>query len=229
MLNAMKITILLTTIVAIGCGIAATSASNANIDIAAVAPTPAKAADTKPGNVETAVFAGGCFWGIEGVFEHVKGVTNVVPGFSGGTRKNPSYDQVSDGNTGHAESVKITYDPSQVSYNQLLTIFFSVHDPTEKNRQGPDVGPQYRTAIFYMNDDQKKQAADFVTSINNAKIFSKPVATEVTPFDAFYEAEAYHHHYLDNHPTDPYIVYNDLPKIDVLKKKFPDLYTDDKK
>ncbi|HEY2846545.1 MAG TPA: peptide-methionine (S)-S-oxide reductase MsrA, partial [Pyrinomonadaceae bacterium] len=145
----MKITILLTTIIAIGCGIAATSASNANVDIAAVVPTPEKVADTKPGQTETAVFAGGCFWGMEGVFEHVKGVTDVKSGFSGGKKKNPSYEQVSDGDTGHAESVKITYDPSQVSYNQLLTIFFSVHDPTEKNRQGPDTGTQYRSAVFY--------------------------------------------------------------------------------
>lgn len=224
MLTVMKITILLTAIIAIGCGIAATSASNANIDIAVVTPTPSKAADTKSDRLETAVFAGGCFWGMEGVFEHVKGVTDVKSGFSGGMRKNPSYEQVSDGDTGHAESVKITYDPSKVSYTQLLTIFFSVHDPTEKNRQGPDTGTQYRSAIFYTSDDQKKQATDFIASISNSKIFSKPVATEVTPFDAFYQAEDYHQHYLDNHPTDPYIVYNDLPKIDVLKKKFPDLY-----
>lgn len=226
MLTVMKITILLTSVIAIGCGIAATSASNANIDIAAVAPTPQKAVnDTNSGNqTETAVFAGGCFWGMEGVFEHVKGVTEVKSGFSGGKKKNPSYEQVSDGDTGHAESVKITFDPSKVTYTQLLTIFFSVHDPTEKNRQGPDVGTQYRSAIFVMNDDQKKQATDFVAAINNAKIFAKPVATEVSQLDAFYEAEAYHQHYLDNHPTDPYIAYNDLPKIEVLKKKFPDLY-----
>ena len=219
-----KFTIVLAAAVAIGCGVAASSATDPDANIAAVAPTPEKAADTKAGQTETAVFAGGCFWGMEGVFEHVKGVTDVKSGFSGGKKRNPSYEQVSDGDTGHAESVKITYDPSKVSYTQLLTIFFSVHDPTEKNRQGPDVGTQYRTAIFYMNDDQKKIATDYIAAINNAKIFSKPVATEVTPFDAFYEAEAYHQHYLDNHPDDPYIVYNDLPKIDVLKKKFPDLY-----
>jgi peptide-methionine (S)-S-oxide reductase len=224
MLTVMKITILLTTIIAIGCGIAATSASNTNVDVSAVAPTPAKPADTKSDQLETAVLAGGCFWGMEGVFEHVKGVTDVKPGYSGGKRKNPSYEQVSDGDTGHAESVKITYDPSKVTYTQLLTIFFSVHDPTEKNRQGPDTGTQYRTAIFYLNDDQKKIATDYIAAINSAKLFAKPVVTEVTPFDAFYEAEAYHQHYLDNHPTDSYIVYNDLPKIEVLKKKFPDLY-----
>ena len=219
-----KLSIVLAAVVAIGCGVAASSASKPDIDIAAVAPTPEKPADTKSGQTETAVFAGGCFWGMEGVFEHVKGVTDVKSGFSGGKRKNPSYEQVSDGDTGHAESVKITFDPSQVSYTQLLTIFFSVHDPTEKNRQGPDVGTQYRSAIFYTNDDQKKIATDFIAGINNAKIFSKPVATEVSPFDAFYQAEDYHQHYLDKNPTDAYIVYNDLPKIDVLKKKFPDLY-----
>jgi len=218
-----KLSIVLAAVVAIGCGVAASSASKPEIDIAAVAPTPEKPADTKSGQ-ETAVFAGGCFWGMEGVFEHVKGVTDVKSGFSGGKKKNPSYEQVSDGDTGHAESVKITFDPSQVSYTQLLTIFFSVHDPTEKNRQGPDVGTQYRSAIFYTNDDQKKIATDFIAGINNAKIFSKPVATEVSPFDAFYQAEDYHQHYLDKNPTDAYIVYNDLPKIDVLKKKFPDLY-----
>ena len=218
-----KLSIVLAAVVAIGCGVAASSASRPDIDIAAVAPTPEKPADTKSGQ-ETAVFAGGCFWGMEGVFEHVKGVTDVKSGFSGGKKKNPSYEQVSDGDTGHAESVKITFDPSKVSYTQLLTIFFSVHDPTEKNRQGPDVGTQYRSAIFYTNDDQKKIATDFIASINNAKIFAKPVATEVTPFDAFYQAEDYHQHYLDKNPTDAYIVYNDLPKIDVLKKKFPDLY-----
>jgi peptide-methionine (S)-S-oxide reductase len=224
MLTIMKITILLTTIIAIGCGIATTSASKPDVDIAAVAPTPQRAADSTTGQTETAVFAGGCFWGMEGVFEHVKGVTEVKSGFSGGKKKSPSYDQVSEGDTGHAESVKVTYDPSKVSYTQLLTVFFSVHDPTEKNRQGPDTGTQYRSAVFVMNDDQKKTATDFIAAINNAKIFAKPVATEVTPFDAFYEAEAYHQHYLDNHPTDPYIVYNDLPKIEVLKKKFPDMY-----
>jgi len=218
-----KLSIVLAAVVAIGCGVAASSASKPEIDIAAVAPTPEKPADTKSGQ-ETAVFAGGCFWGMEGVFEHVKGVTDVKSGFSGGKKKNPSYEQVSDGDTGHAESVKITFDPSKVSYTQLLTIFFSVHDPTEKNRQGPDVGTQYRSAIFYTNDDQKKIATDFIAGINNAKIFAKPVATEVTPFDAFYQAEDYHQHYLDKNPTDAYIVYNDLPKIDVLKKKFPDLY-----
>jgi len=219
-----KLSIFLAALVAIGCGVAASSASKPDIDIAAVAPTPEKAVDTKSSQTETAVFAGGCFWGMEGVFEHVKGVTDVKSGFSGGKRKNPSYEQVSDGDTGHAESVKITFDPSQVTYTQLLTVFFSVHDPTEKNRQGPDVGTQYRSVIFYTTDDQKKIATDFIAGINNAKIFSKPVATEVSQFDAFYQAEDYHQHYLDRNPTDPYIVYNDLPKIEVLKKKFPDLY-----
>ena len=224
-----RISIILVAAVAIACGVAASSTAKPDIDVAAIAPTPEKLADTKSNQTETAVFAGGCFWGMEGVFEHVKGVSDVKSGFSGGKRKNPSYEQVSDGDTGHAESVKITFDPSQVSYTQLLTIFFSVHDPTEKNRQGPDVGTQYRTAIFYTSDEQKKTATDYIAAINNSKIFSKPVATEVTQFDAFYQAEDYHQHYLDRNPTDPYIVYNDLPKIEVLKKKFPDLYPDHKK
>ena len=219
-----KLSVVLSAAVAIGCGIAASSASNAEVDIANLAPTPAKAADTKPDKLETAVFAGGCFWGIEAVFDHVKGVTEARSGYSGGTKKNPSYEQVSDGNTGHAESVKVTYDPSKVTYAQLLAVFFSSHDPTELNYQGPDHGTQYRTAIFYMNEEQKRLATDYIASINDAKVFKKPVVTEVTPFTAFYDAESYHQDYLAHHPDEPYIVYNDLPKLDALKKNFPDLY-----
>src|ERR1043165_7305777 len=151
-----KLSVVLSAAVAIGCGIAASSASNAEVDIANLAPTPAKAADTKPDKLETAVFAGGCFWGIEAVFDHVKGVTEARSGYYGGTKKNPSYEQVSDGNTGHAESVKVTYDPSKVTYAQLLAVFFSSHDPTELNYQGPDHGTQYRTAIFYMRSEERR-------------------------------------------------------------------------
>ena len=223
-----KSIVILSAAAAIGCGIAASSASkpdtNPNVNLAAFAPTPAKAAETKPGELQTAVFAGGCFWGIEAVFDHVKGVTEAKSGFAGGKIKNPSYDQVSDGDTGHAESVKVTFDPSTVTYEQLLAVFFSSHDPTELNYQGPDHGTQYRSADFYQNDDEKKAATDYIASLNSAKAFSKPIVTEVSALNAFYEAEAYHQHYLEKNPSDPYIVYNDLPKLENLKNKFPDLY-----
>ena len=225
MSGIMKLSILLVAVIAIGCGVAASSASNGEVDIAGLAPTPQTNAGTKPVGAETAVFAGGCFWGVDAVFKHVKGVFDVRSGYAGGKVKSPSYERVSEGDTGHAESVRVTYDPAKVSYSQLLTVFFSVaHDPTEKNRQGPDVGTQYRSAIFYTSDEQKKAATDFIAAIENAKVFSKPVVTEVAPLDAFYEAEGYHQNYLAQHPTDPYIVYNDLPKLEDLKKKFPDLY-----
>jgi len=220
-----KLSIILAAAVAIGCGVAASSASNVDVDLTGLAPTPAKTSDVKPGTTDTAVFAGGCFWGVDAVFKHVKGVTDVKSGYAGGKASGPSYEQVSTGETGHAESVKVTYDPAQISYTQLLTIFFSVaHDPTEKNRQGPDVGTQYRSAIFYVNDEQKKAATDFIAAIENAKVFKKPVVTEVSQLNQFYEAEDYHQNYLALHPSDPYIVYNDLPKLEALKKKFPDLY-----
>jgi peptide-methionine (S)-S-oxide reductase len=210
---------------AIGCtlaGSSATPASSANF--ADVAPTPNKNT-AQPKELQTAVFAGGCFWGVEAVFEHVKGVTDVRSGYAGGEKKTAEYERVSEGDTGHAESVKVIYDPSKVSYVQLLTVFFSVaHDPTEVNRQGPDVGTQYRSAIFYMNDDQKKLATEYIDAINKSKALPKPVATEVSSLKDFYEAEAYHQDYLKNHSTEPYIVYNDLPKLDALKKKFPELY-----
>jgi peptide-methionine (S)-S-oxide reductase len=220
----MKISIILAAVIAIGCGVAASSASKSDVDLSNLAPTPQRNAD-KTAGTDTAVFAGGCFWGVDAVFKHVKGVVDVRSGYAGGKVKSPSYEQVSTGDTGHAESVKVTYDPSQISYSQLLTIFFSVaHDPTEKNRQGPDVGTQYRSAIFYTSDEQKKTATDFIAAVQNAKVFSKPVVTEVAPLDAFYEAESYHQNYLATHTDEPYIVYNDLPKLDALKKKFPELY-----
>ena len=179
----------------------------------------------KDKNQEIAVLAGGCFWGIEAVYEHVKGVMSVESGYSGGAAANAQYDKVSSGRTGHAESVKITYDPSQVTYGQLLKVFFSVaHDPTELNRQGPDVGTQYRSAIFYANEEQKRVAEAYVAQLNQAKVFNRPIVTQVVPLEAFYEAEAYHQDYLVNHPNEPYIVYNDMPKVESLKKHLPELY-----
>jgi peptide-methionine (S)-S-oxide reductase len=173
----------------------------------------------------TAVFAGGCFWGVEAVFEHVKGVKSVVAGYSGDTKATANYEAVSSGRTGHAESVKVTFDPSVVSYQQLLFVFFSVaHDPTELNRQGPDVGRQYRSVIFYTDDEQRKMALAFIEAINKSKALAKPIVTEVVPFKAFYEAEEHHQDFVRRNPDYPYVVYNDLPKLEALKKKFPDLY-----
>jgi peptide-methionine (S)-S-oxide reductase len=174
---------------------------------------------------ESVVLAGGCFWGIQAVFEHVKGVTKATAGYSGGTVKNPGYEEVSTGATGHAESVEVIYDPSQITFGQLLKIFFSVaHDPTELNRQGPDEGTQYRSAIFYETPEQERIARAYVEQLTAATAFSKPIVTQIVPFKAFYRAEAYHQDYLVHHPDNPYIVYNDLPKLANLKKQFPDLY-----
>ncbi len=175
---------------------------------------------------QIAVFAGGCFWGVDAVFKHVKGVSNVVSGYAGGAAKTADYEIVSTGMTGHAESVQVTYDPAQVSYGQLLTVFFSVaHDPTQLNRQGPDSGTQYRSVIFTTNDEQKRVAQAYVAQLDKAKVFPHPIVTEIVPLPAFYPAEAYHQNYLALHPTQPYIVYNDLPKVANLKTQFPALYT----
>lgn len=172
------------------------------------------------------ILAGGCFWGIEAVFEHVKGVTDVKVGYSGGTAKTADYETVSTGRTGHAESVEITYDPSRVSYGQLLKVFFAVaHDPTELNRQGPDSGTQYRSAIFYSGEEQKRIALAYVAQLNQAKVFARPIVTEVVALNSFYPAEAYHQDYAANHPDDSYIVYNDAPKVEDLRKKLPELYS----
>ncbi|HMF77402.1 MAG TPA: peptide-methionine (S)-S-oxide reductase MsrA [Bryobacteraceae bacterium] len=173
---------------------------------------------------QTAVLAGGCFWGIEGLFERVKGVKDAVSGYAGGEKSTAHYEMVGEGNTGHAESVKVTFDPKQVTYGQLLKIYFSVgHDPTELNRQGPDSGTQYRSAIFYMNEDQKKVAEAYIRQLDEAHIFPKKIVTQVVPLKGFYEAEAYHQNFLVNNPTYPYIVYNDLPKIEALKKQYPQM------
>lgn len=175
---------------------------------------------------QTAVLAGGCFWGVEAVFEHVKGVSDVRSGYSGGSPATAQYEKVGSGKTGHAESVRITYDPSQISYGQLLKVFFAVaHDPTELNRQGPDTGTQYRSAIFYSNEEQKRIAQAYIEQLNRAaKVFKRPIVTEVAAFQSFNEAEAYHQDYLVNHPDEPYIVINDLPKVENLRKQLPGLY-----
>ncbi|MGI9036242.1 MAG: peptide-methionine (S)-S-oxide reductase MsrA [Pyrinomonadaceae bacterium] len=205
--------------------VAAESKDNTTNQQPIALPTPATAAKGE----QIAVFAGGCFWGLEGVFEHIKGVSDVVNGYSGGAAKTADYETVSTGTTGHAESVKITYDPSQVTYEQLLKVFFSVaHDPTELNRQGPDAGTQYRSAIFYANDEQKQQAENYIAEMTKEKVYAKPIVTQVVPLKAFYKAEDYHQNYLDQHPDQPYIVINDQPKVENLQKQFPNLYTSKK-
>ncbi len=189
-------------------------------------PTPAVDISQATANgKQTAIFAGGCFWGVEAVFEHVKGVSDVVSGYSGGDAKTANYHRVSSGQTGHAESVQITYDPAQVSYGQLLKIYFSVaHDPTQVNRQGPDRGPQYRSAIFVTNDEQRRVAASYIDQLNQAKAFPKPIATQVGSLESFYAAEAEHQDFLARNPTYPYIVQHDLPKLEQLRKQFPEFY-----
>ena len=186
----------------------------------AAAVIPAAASETR-----TAVFAGGCFWGIEGVYEHIKGVIDVVSGYAGGSVRNPTYEEVSSGRTGHAESVRITYDPAQVSYETLLEVFFRVaHDPTQLNRQGPDVGTQYRSAIFYANDEQARSAREYVEKLRKEKAFRRPIVTQVVALKEFYVAEDYHQDYMEHHPNQPYIVYNDRPKVENLRKQYPALF-----
>jgi peptide-methionine (S)-S-oxide reductase len=178
-----------------------------------------------PAGEQSAVLAGGCFWGVEGVFDHVKGVSQAVSGYSGGSMADPSYEDVSTGTTGYAESVMVKFDPSTVSYSKLLQVFFSVAlNPTEVNRQGPDSGTQYRSVIFYANEYQKQVALAYIHQLDQSRVFPAPIATQVVPFKAFHRAEAYHQHFLERHPDYPYIVYNDLPKLRELKKQFPELY-----
>jgi peptide-methionine (S)-S-oxide reductase len=176
---------------------------------------------------ETAVFAGGCFWGTQSVFERVKGVIATTAGYSGGSASTASYQQVIQENTGHAESVKVVYDPSKITYGQLLRIFFSVaHDPTQLNRQGPDVGSSYRSVIFYANDEQKKISEAYIAQLDTAKVFPSRIVTQVVPLKAFYDAEAYHQDYALNNPNQPYIMVCDRPKIMALKEQFPELFKD---
>lgn len=174
---------------------------------------------------QTAIFAGGCFWGVDAVFKHVKGVISTTSGYAGGQADAASYPQVSQGNTGHAEAVKIVYDPKQISYGQLLKVYFSVaHNPTELNYQGPDHGTQYRSVIFSTNNSQQQVAQAYINQLQNLKLYPAPIVTQVVPLPAFYAAEAYHQNYLALHPNDPYIVFNDLPKLTQLRTQFPGIY-----
>jgi peptide-methionine (S)-S-oxide reductase len=178
------------------------------------------------GPLQTAVLAGGCFWGVQGVYEHVRGVRKVIAGYAGGDRATAQYETVSSGTTGHAESVKIIFDPAEISYGQILQIAFSVvHDPTQLNRQGPDVGSQYRSAVFYADDGQKRIAEAYINQLDQSHAFSRPIVTRVDPLKGFYAAEDYHQDYLIHNPTVPYIAYFDIPKIENFKRTFPELYS----
>jgi peptide-methionine (S)-S-oxide reductase len=205
--------------------VAATATSGASRQTRGPVVAPIVDATVPSAAEDTAVFAGGCFWGIEAVFEHVKGVKSAVSGYAGGNAGNPSYEQVSTGDTGHAESVQVIYNPAQVSYGKLLQIFFSVaHDPTQLNRQGPDRGTQYRSEIFYNNPQQQQIAESYIKQLTAARTFSRPIVTKVEKLRGFYPAEEYHQDYLAHHPNQPYIVINDQPKVAALKKQFPDIY-----
>jgi peptide-methionine (S)-S-oxide reductase len=195
-------------------------------DLAGKVPSPVADASLSAGkSTQTAVIAGGCFWGIQAVFQHVKGVVSATSGYSGGAPRTAEYELVSTGETGHAESVSVTYDPSQISYGQLLRVFFSVaHDPTQLNRQGPDDGTQYRSAIFYANDEQKQIAESYIAQLGKAGVFGRPIVTQVVALQKFYPAEGYHQNYAERHPYSPYIVYNDAPKVAHLRQQFPELY-----
>ncbi len=175
----------------------------------------------------TVVLAGGCFWGVEAVFDRLKGVSDAVSGFAGGNKATAHYEVVSSGLTGHAESVKVAYDPSQISFGKLLEVFFALaHDPTQLNRQGPDFGAQYRSVIFYSTDEQKRVAEAYIKQLNDAKVYSRPIVTQVAPLEGFYRAEEYHQDFLDHNPDNPYIVFNDMPKLKHLQRQFPELLKD---
>jgi len=208
-------------------GIAFCAPATAQEGIAIPAPSAEQAAQ-QGGGEAVAVLAGGCFWGVQGVFQRVQGVTGAVSGYAGGEAGTAHYEMVTSGLTGHAEAVRITYDPEKITYGKLLQIFFSAaHDPTQLNRQGPDVGTQYRTAIFPQDEEQAKLARDYIAQLNQARVFEAAIVTKIEPGHAFYPAEDYHQDYLTLNPTQPYIVYNDLPKIENLKRIFADLYRDD--
>jgi peptide-methionine (S)-S-oxide reductase len=205
------------------------TACNAKAGANPMGPVPPPAVDAQratSSTKQTAVIAGGCFWGIQAVFQHVKGVISATSGYSGGSAKTAEYEIVSSGETGHAESVQIVYDPSQITYGELLRVFFSVaHDPTQLNRQGPDSGTQYRSSIFYGNDEQKRIAQAYIAQLDQAKVFPSRIVTQVVPLQSFYPAEAYHQNYAALHPNQPYIHFNDAPKVEHLRHEFPDLYT----
>lgn len=195
------------------------------VTLAVSAPAAGASASNGVEPFQTAVFAGGCFWGVDAVFRHVKGVSGVESGYAGGSADTATYDRVSGGNTGHAEAVRVRFDPAQVTYGQLLGVFFNVaHDPTQLNRQGPDYGSQYRSAVFYTGPEQRQLTEDYVRDLAGAKTFKSRIVTEITPLKEFFPAEAYHQDYLAQHPNQPYIVINDLPKLDLLRRRFPDLY-----
>jgi len=201
--------------------------ADASSEVRAVPPFASADSVKKPGESEVAVIAGGCFWGVQGVFQHVQGVSQAVSGYAGGDGKTAHYELVGSGATGHAEAVKITFDPRQISYARILQIYFSVvHDPTQLNRQGPDVGSQYRSAIFPVNDDQARIARAYIAQLDNAKVFPAPIVTRLEPSREFFTAEAYHQDFLYRNPGHPYIVINDQPKIVELKRLFPEAYRD---
>jgi peptide-methionine (S)-S-oxide reductase len=207
-------------------GLAATTAQAAEPAVAIPAPTLDAATPTSTG-AQTVVLAGGCFWGVQGVFEHTKGVTRAVSGYSGGKKETAHYEMVGTERTGHAESVQVTYDPKQISYGKILQIYFSVaHNPTELNYQGPDRGPSYRSAIFYANEDQKRVAEAYIAQLEKAHVFASPIVTKLEPLTGFYPAEDYHQDFLVLHPSYPYIVFNDAPKVENLKRLFADNYRD---
>jgi len=210
--------------VAGACGVHALVLAGCALSAAQVPPPLVDAAPGAKGQNAVAVLAGGCFWGVEAVFLRVRGVTGVTSGYAGGSREDANYETVSSGRTGHAESVRIVYDPSVVSYGKLLQVFFAVvHDPTQVNRQGPDWGTQYRSAIFYGSEEQKRVAEAYIQQLNGAKVFGRTVATKVTALDAFYPAEEYHQNFIERHPDNSYVIYNDLPKLEQFHKKFPEL------
>lgn len=212
------VTLLLALAASVGCSAASKTPIPAPVDDVSLAQAPGR---------QTAVFAGGCFWGTQSVFERVKGVVATTAGYSGGSASTATYDQVSSETTGHAESVKVVYDPSKITYGQLLQIFFSVaHDPTQKNRQGPDIGESYRSVIFYANNEQQKIAQEYIAQLDAAKVFRKPIVTQVVPLKAFYDAESYHQDYALHNPNNPYILVCDRPKIEALKQQFPNLFQD---
>ena len=205
--------------------LAASPSPALSAEAAAVIPAPLFDEPSHGSGSEVAVLAGGCFWGVQAVFQHTKGVTKAVSGYAGGTKDTAHYQVVSSGRTGHAESVQVTFDPRQISFGRILQIYFSVaHDPTELNRQGPDEGTQYRSAIFFANPEQQRVAQAYIAQLDKAGTFKQPIVTQLTQFSAFYPAEAYHQDYATMHPENPYIYYNDLPKVENLKKLFPDLY-----
>jgi peptide-methionine (S)-S-oxide reductase len=209
-------------VVAVGAGFKVLGSS---VEVAHVIPAPAIDEPAGAQTSEVAVLAGGCFWGVQGVFQHVKGVTKAVSGYAGGEKRTAQYEMVGRGSTGHAESVRITFDPRKISYGQILRIYFSVaHDPTQLNRQGPDVGTQYRSAIFPANTKQAKVAKAYISQLNQARVYKAAIVTKIEPDREFFPAEDYHQDFITRHPGHPYIVYNDLPKIDDLKRLFPDTY-----